>query len=168
MLVRQIQVAVDAMEDRLVLRIGTAADEEIRVFFTRRFLCELWPHLTAMLAGHLGTRPLPPSAAEAADGMAAPSATFTEPFRAENPSFPLGSNPLLASEATLETAGEGLCRLILREARERSFTLKLNAELLQALCAMLRAAAEQAAWNLPLDYTLTATGTAQPGKQLLH
>ena len=167
MQIRQIQVAGDALQDRLVLRIGTGADEEIRVFFTRRFLRELWPHLTAMLAGHLDARSLPAAAAEAE--RATPSATFADPFRADNPSFPLGSNPLLATEATLEAAGESLCRLILREGRERSFTLNMNAELLQALCAMLRAAAEQAAWNLPLDYTLPAAGSsAQPGKQLLH
>ena len=63
MQIRQIQVAGDALQDRLVLRIGTGADEEIRVFFTRRFLRELWPHLTAMLAGHLDARPLPAAAA---------------------------------------------------------------------------------------------------------
>jgi len=62
MQIRQIQVAGDALQDRLVLRIGTGADEEIRVFFTRRFLRELWPHLTAMLAGHLDARPLPATA----------------------------------------------------------------------------------------------------------
>jgi hypothetical protein len=50
------------VQDRLVLRIGTGADEEIRVFFTRRFLRELCPHLTAMLAGHPDARPLPATA----------------------------------------------------------------------------------------------------------
>jgi hypothetical protein len=83
----------------------------------------------------------------------------------------LGSTPLLASEATLEAAGDGLARLILREGRERNFNLNLNAELLQALCAMLRAASEQAAWNIKLDYTTTlsqVTRHSAPGKSLLH
>ena len=54
---------------------------------------------------------------------------------------------------TIRAAGDGLCRLTLRELKERSFTLTLNADLLQALCSMLRATCEQSKWDLPLDYT---------------
>ena len=164
--IRQIQVANDSVQDRLVLRIGTQGNEEIRIFITRRFLRELWPHLTAMLAGHLGAQPLPVAAGEAGAGGAA--ATFSEPFRDDNSTYPLGANPLLASEATLEAAGEGVCRLLLREGRERSFSLNLNSDLLQALCAMLRAASKQAAWNLELGYAQSAVAGAQPGGKLLH
>ena len=168
MQVRQLQVAHDSVQDRLVLRIGTQASEEIRVFLTRRFLRELWPHLSVMLAGHLGVaRPL----ATAPESQGGGSSTFAEPFREENPTYPLGSNPLLAAEATLEPAGDGLCRLILREMRERGVTLNLNAELLQALCAMLRAAAGQAGWDLALEHAAAAPSTAPatpPGKALLH
>jgi hypothetical protein len=167
MQVRQLQVAHDSVQDRLVMRIGTQANEEIRVFLTRRFVRELWPHLSAMLAGHLGAAgPLAAAPAGKEGGS-----TFAEPFREENPTYPLGSNPLLAAEATLEPAGDGLCRLILREMRERGVTLNLNAELLQALCAMLRAAAGQAGWDLALEYASAAPSTAAAapaGKTLLH
>lgn len=166
MQIRQIQVANDSVQDRLVLRIGTQGNEEIRIFVTRRFLRELWLHLTAMLAGHLGTRPLLKPAAEAE--AETPAATFSEPFRDENCTYPLGANPLLASEATLEPAGDGLCRLLVREGGERSFNLNLNADLLQALCSMLRAASEQANWSLQLDYAPPANAGTQPGNKLLH
>lgn len=168
MQIHQLQVANDSVQDRLLLRVGTGSNEEIRVHFTRRFLRELWPGLTTMLAGHLQARPT--LSKPAADGQAAP-ASFDQPFRADNPIYPLGSNPLLASEAVLEPAGDGQARLTLREGRERSFNLNLNAELLQALCAMLRAASEQARWDLPLDYgppaTVAPTAPATP-KKLLH
>jgi hypothetical protein len=168
MQVRQLQVAHDSVQDRLVLRIGTQANEEIRVFITRRFLRELWPHLATTLSG--AAAPAKPSPAPAED---APAATFAEPFREDNPTYPLGSNPLLAAEATLEAAGEGSWRLILREMRERGVTLNLNGELLQALCSMLRATAGQAGWDLALDY---AGGAPKPppatpapqGNKLLH
>jgi hypothetical protein len=166
--IRQIQVANDSVQDRLVLRIGTQGNEEIRIFFTRRFLRELWPHLTAMLAGHLGARPLLTPAGEAA--AETPAATFSEPFRDDASTYPLGANPLLASEATLEPAGDGVCRLLIREGRERSFNLNLNSDLLQALCAMLRAASDQAAWNLQLDYAPAPASAGSPpaGNKLLH
>jgi len=168
MSISQLQVANDSVQDRLVLRIATQANEEVRIFFTRRFLRELWPHFTAMLAGHLTQRPA--MAAEPDSAIPKPS-SFDQPFQDNNPNYPLGSSPLLASEATLEAAGDGLARLTLREGRERSFSLNLNADLLQALCSMLRAAGEQAQWNLTLDYDqapspLAAANT--PGKSLLH
>lgn len=120
-----------------------------------------------MLAGHLAARPQAPAEKPAGE----PAASFEQPFKEDNPSFPLGSTPLLASEATLTASGEGLARLILREGRERSFTLNVNGELLQALCAMLRKSAEQAGWGLALDYApaaapAPAADNAKPG--LLH
>jgi len=165
MQVHQIQVSNDSQQDRLILRIGTGTNEEIRVYFTRRFLRELWPALTATLAGHLQARPL---AGQAAAGEAAVTGGFDQPFRADNPIYPLGSNPLLATEAQLEPTGDGQACLTLREGRERSFKLNLNAELLQALCAMLRAASEQAAWDLALDYGKPGASAPARPTSLLH
>ena len=167
MQIRQIQVANDSLQDRLVLRIATQANEEIRVFFTRRFLRELWAHLMTMLLDHLAVQPVLSTDAPAAD-TPEEAAGFEKPFSNDDPLYPLGSMPLLASEATLEAAGPGLARLILREARERSFNMNLNAELLQALCAMLRAASEQAGWDLGLDYGQPAAAPSVSGKSFLH
>lgn len=168
MQISQLQVATDNVQDRLLLRVATPDNEEYRIFFTRRFLRELWPHFTTMLTGHLGQRPaLTPEP----DAATASPHTFEQQFRDNNPSYPLGSKPLLASEATLEPSGDGLARLILREGRERSFELNLSAEMLQALCAMLRAASEQAHWEIALEYQ-GAPGpmiiSHAPGKPLLH
>ena len=170
MQIRQIQVVCDAVQDRLTLRIATQANEEFRVWITRRYLRELWPHLVAMLSGHLAARPQEP--ADKQTTSASPS--FDQPFKEENPHFPLGATPLLASEATLTAASDGVARLIFREGRERSFTLNLNGELMQALCAMLRKSADQAGWSLALDYapaapvgtTLSPAGDKKHG--LLH
>lgn len=170
MQIRQIQVANDSIQDRLVLRIATQANEEIRVFFTRRFLRELWPHLIAMLLDHLAAPPAfsPETAQSETAAESETGATFEKPFTNDDPSFPLGSQPLLASEATLEVAGPGLARLILREARERSFNMNLNAELLQAFCSMLRASSDQAGWDLALDYGKPAAAPTGSGKSFLH
>lgn len=158
MRIQQLQVAADPIQDRLLLRISTPSQEEVRVFLTRRFLRELWPHLAGMLLGHLGARQIQLETQEAADGDAAPSDADGKS------SFPLGSTPLLAAEAKLEAAGDGLCRLMLKEFKERSFTMTLNADLLQALCSMLRASCEQSNWDLPLDYDVPARPTAPAGK----
>lgn len=194
MSVRQIQVANDSVQDRLILRIGTSANEEIRVYFTRRFLRDLWPHLAAMLTGHLAAAnldTLKPSHesgsnsgsnsgnrsnnesgstadAEAPEQSGTQSTSFDQAFQNDNPTYPLGAKPLLATEAVLDANGEGSATLTLREGRERSFKLSLNVELLQALCAMLRAANEHAGWDLSLDHTPPVSIARPPVNSLLH
>ena len=49
------------------------------------------------------------------------------------------------------------------KGRERSFLLALTPDLLQMLCAMLRAGAEQAQWNLALDYAAPEATAPMPG-----
>lgn len=164
MSIRQLQVATDAIQDRLILRVGTSANEEIRIYITRRFLREIWPHLTGMLHGHLAATPgLPGIAAQDAEATC-----FEQAFVEDNPTYPLGAAPLLASEAAVEATGGGKARLVLREGRERSFNLHLTAELLQALCAMLRAANEQARWDLPLSYDAPLPSGRPVPQALLH
>jgi hypothetical protein len=158
MQIRQLQVYCENIQDRLTLRIATPVNEEFRVYFTRRFLRELWPHLTAMLAGHLATRPpLEAHSDSETPGAQEQRPSFDEPFREDNPTYPLGTTPLLASEASLVAAGPGMARLTVSEARERSLNINLNADLMQALCAMLRASAEKANWDLILDYAQPAS-----------
>lgn len=160
MQIRQLQIACDLIQDRLLLRISTENDEEYRIWLTRRFLRELWPHL-AKLAGNQGTAtPL------IIDQPADNTATLDQVFSDENATYPLGSTPLLSSEVKCDTLGDGTFNLTFREGRERSFQLGLNAELLQTLCAMLHAGAEQAQWNLGLDYPSTTT-RATPSKSQL-
>jgi hypothetical protein len=158
MQVRQLQIAHDALQDRLVLRVATQADEEFRVWLTRRFLRELWPHLAKLLAHSNNSAPLP------ADVEAMPTPpSFEQAFQDDKAIYPLGSNPLLTSEIKVDTLSDGGYRLTFREGRERSFELGLTPDLLQAFCAMLRAGAEQAQWGLTLDYSAPDPTAPLPG-----
>lgn len=157
MQIRQLQIASDHLQDRLLLRVATQADEEYRVWLTRRFLRELWPHLAGLL-GKL-TTPAPAMVEE----EVAEQASFEQPFSDDNVTYPLGSSPLLTSEIKFDTLSDGNFSLTFREGRERSFQLGLTPDLLQALCAMLRAGAEQAQWNLALDYTAPSEPVPAPG-----
>ena len=87
MSIHQLQIAFDAVQDRLVLRVATTANEEIRAHLTRRFVREIWPHLMRVLNGHLGgampssgvlqpTRP-----ARTTAPSASPSRTTSSPAR---------------------------------------------------------------------------------------
>lgn len=162
MQIRQIQVARDALQDRLTLRISSQADEEFRVWLTRRFLRELWPHLTALLSGHLAPRPQAATETTTSPAATEPQASFDKPFQEDKATYPLGMSPLLASEVKLSPVSDGIVQITFREGWERSFNLSLNAEMLQALCAMLRNTAKQSAWDLVLDYDKSALAQTEP------
>lgn len=160
MQIRQLQVACDQVQDRLLLRISSQDDEEYRIWLTRRFLRDLWPHLSRLAGKQAVATPiigeLP--ADEAVD--------FDQAFSEENATFPLGSTPLLSSEIKVDTLSDGTFNLTFREGRERRFELAVNGDLLQTLCAMLRAGAEHAQWNLALDDTSAAASTTPPKEHL--
>lgn len=168
--IRQLQIQNENIQDRLLLRIATPANEEMRVHITRRFLRELWPHLVTMLEGHLASRPS--LTADATPASTNDTASFNEPYQADQPTLPLGATPILASEANLVTAGPGLAQLTLREGRERSVGLTLNNDLLRAFCSMLRAGAEKARWNLDLPWQAPSASPqpliVQDAPKLLH
>lgn len=148
MQIRQIQVANHVVEDRLHIRIATQDNEEIGVFMTRRFLRELWPHLMTVLLDRLATSP---NSQKPKKPGSSPS--FDQAFDNENPKFPLGETPLLASEVNLEMVGQEAVKVTFREGQERNISLSLDADLMHAFCAMLRSASDKACWDLQLDYT---------------
>jgi hypothetical protein len=164
MQIRQFIVASDKLQDRLVLRIATQDNEEIRIFFTRRFLSELWPFLITMLVEHLSIQP------SQSEDRASQIKAEESAFVSDNPYFPLGSRPFLATEAALEATGPDTARLFLREGRERSCNLNLTSEQMQMLCAMLRQGSQQSGWDLELGYgdTINASSTSGSGKGFLH
>lgn len=174
MQLRQLQVANDSLQDRLLLRVSTQQNEEIRIWLTRRFLRQIWPALLQM-----AERLAPPPAAASDDDEASDAndkGSFDQAFIEDDPLYPLGRKPLLASEAKLDLLENRSLRLTLSEGRERSCSLNLDGELLQFLLAMLRAAEQQSDWNLQLDYEEAPAKTPQPaladappgGSKLLH
>jgi len=168
--IRQLQIQNENIQDRLLLRIATPANEEMRVHITRRFLRELWPHLVTMLEGHLASRPS--LSTDPANTAASETASFSEPYQATQPTLPLGASPILASEANLVAAGPGLAQLTLREGRERSVALTLNGDLMRAFCSMLRAGADKARWDLELPWEAPSSSPqpliVQDAPKLLH
>jgi len=160
--IRQLQVVHDPLQDRLLLRVATPADEEYRAWLTRRFLHELWPALMKLV---------PPPAAQTAPAPAPTggATSFEQPFRDDNANYPLGTTPLLVNEIKLDRLVDGNLQLLFREGRERHFQIVLTPDLLHVFCAMLRSAAGKADWQLALDYgtpAVKAAPTAPPPSRL--
>lgn len=166
MQIQQLQVSYDAREDRLVLRIATSAREEILVALTRRLVKALWPYLQKMLATHLkgDATPEPIVVGEDIDGEPLTpeldAGSFSEPYDEADLSHPLGPEPVLAMESRLKPLDDAVCRITLGETRARTVSFDCDRDLMQALCAMIRATVAKAEWNLDLDALLVAESAA--------
>lgn len=155
--IRQFQLSNDLIQDRLLLRVAMQSDEEYRIWITRRFLRNIWPHLALRVT----SAPLRPSAPkpEIETGR---EPSYDQAFRDEKATYPLGSTPLLANELTYEILSDGNLRLSFREGKERQLTLPLPLNLLEVLLSLLRGSAEQLAWDLVLDYPQAPASDTPP------
>lgn len=117
MQIRQLQIANDHLQDRLILRVATQADEEYRVWFTRRFLRGLWPHLAKLSGKQAAPQPL------VGETPPAEAASFEQPFVDENATYPLGSTPLLTNEVKFDTLSDGTYSLTFEKAASAVFSL---------------------------------------------
>ncbi|MCB1887504.1 MAG: hypothetical protein KDH20_07845 [Rhodocyclaceae bacterium] len=160
--IHQIQIAYEAVPDRLLLRVSTQAGEEYLAHLTRRFVRQIWPSL-----GPLARAPEAVPAARPSSG----AGRFDKPYApADDLVRPLGQVPLLVSEARIERDKADHLVLVLREHRARSMSLTLNDSLLQVFCAMLRAGTRAADWDLDLDAAGDAPRAPQatPPTGVLH
>ena len=169
MAVHQLQIGYDAVPDRLLLRVCTRAGEEYLAHLTRRFVRHLWPALGAALAEASGQ----PLATDDEKRAAQTRGDFGKRYQVPGEvRHPLGRQPLLVAELRIEKLKDSRLRLVMREHRERSMTLTLDRALLEAFCAMLRASATTAEWDLELAYpgskaTPPSSSPATP-KSALH
>lgn len=170
MSLRQMQVSVDQYQDRLILRFSVGETDEYRAFVTRRLLRDLWPILMSGLGSEAAPEPMDKAQASQ------PPQDFSQDFNNPDATYPLGAKPLLVGEASLQAAPNHQYSLVLKEPRERSFSVTLDRNILHTLCAMLKAAAEGAQWDLPLAFVSAKTAAHSadpvampvPPKALLH
>jgi hypothetical protein len=153
--IHQLQLAFDAAEDRLLLRLSTTAGEEFRVFLTRRFVKMLWPHLLRTLeAGVVVKAP----AAEVRREVlaferekAVRETDFSQPFAAPGAAphqFPLGETPFVAIHGQLRVEAKGAYKLVLNPGDGRGVEIGLDERLMHSFCKLLESAARAGEWDL--------------------
>src|SRR4051812_10274380 len=110
MRIRQLSVTYLAEQDRILVRLNTAASEEMRLWLTRRLMLGLWPLLTRLLTAHLLKLEAAGTSLETADEdlrkMLADfrkeqflqEADFDTPYQENQAVLPLGEDPLLVTD----------------------------------------------------------------------
>lgn len=170
------QVSVNYLheQDRILVRINTHGNEEIRLWLTRR-LCVSWVPALRDMMGRM--RPTPPGEAVAVAQDAARwteefqqlqtlrQTDFNQPFKPDASTLPLGSEPLLVTTVRMTLQGQARLDLAFEEsllghkAQARGFQASLETELLQGCMRLLEQALDQSQWHraLPASAALDAS-----------
>ncbi len=157
--IHQLSLNHDVLQDRLLLRINTTAQEELRVWLTRRLSLGLQPHLE-----RLGTDIMAPQAsvqtpvlnehtrqmlAEFKQQENLGKADFSTPYN-EAGTLPLGPEPLLITDVQMSPQTDGTILLSFQEKLgpppHRGFQARVRADLIIGLHHLMRDAIHKANW----------------------
>lgn len=177
MRIRQLSVTYLAEQDRILLRMNTAASEEMRLWLTRRLMLGLWPLLTRLLTRHLLKLEAAGSSLETADDdlrkMLADfrkeqflqEADFDTPYKESQAALPLGDEPLLVTDVDAAPLPNGRLRLTFNEQppnaeTPRSFKMVMEPKLMQGLMHLLEQALVRSQWRESFEAQAAAEAAA--------
>ena len=166
MKIHQLSVTYVAEQDRILMRVNTAAAEEMRLWLTRRLMLGLWPLLSKLLTKHLLKLEAAGSSLDTADEglkkMLAEfrkeeflrDADFDTPYQENQAALPLGEEPLLVTDVDASPLPNGRLRLSFNERppetdKPRSFQMEMEPKLMQGLMHLLEQALARSQWREP-------------------
>ena len=177
--IHQISVTYVPEQDRCLVRINSQGGEELRLWFTRRLVLGLMPHLmrTAgeQMLQHTGPAVLAAPVEQQRQQMLASfqkeadayKGDYQTPFKAEASALPLGIEPALITEIQLTLLPSGKVDLQMMgktAAQTRNIKLGMTPQLMQGLLHLLGEAIKKSDWlrvpppvaELPMVQTLDA------------
>lgn len=143
-------------QDRLLLRVSTDNQLEVRLWLTRRALRLLWPLLLQMArASPEVALQSNPQARDALVGMqherALRQANFAEAFEETPRALPLGAEPILVVHIRTSRDEQGNQVLALLPQQGQGIHLTLDNTLLHSLCKLLQNAVAKSEWDIALQ-----------------
>ena len=155
-------------QDRLLLRVSTDDQLEVRLWLTRRSLRLLWPRLVQMArASPEVAMQSNPEARDALVGMqrerALSRANFAEPFAEVPREMPLGAEPILVARIQTDKDGDGHQVLGLVPQHGRGIRLTMDNNLLHSLCKLLQTAVAKSDWDMVLELPALQTQSDADG-----
>jgi hypothetical protein len=164
MKIHQLSVAYQGQQDRILMRVNTAAAQEVRLWLTRRLMMVLWPQLSKLFSAHLLKLEAAGNSLETADEglrkMLADfrkeeflkQADFDTPYQENRAQLPLGEEPLLVTDVDAAPLPNGRLRLSFNERATgieppRNFQMDMEPKLMQGLLHLLEQALALSHWQ---------------------
>jgi len=173
MRLRQIRIDFLPEPDRLLLRIATDDESELRFWFTRRYVRGLWPALVQMIqvvgAAREHADPETRKALlEFEHEKAVRQADFATPYQSAK-NLPLGVEPLLVTRLRVGPDGKGNAVLAMHPAQGQGIDLTMDAMLLHSFTRLLQNAVAKTDWDLDVHLpksTIPASAAGPAGQKL--
>ena len=165
--IHQLSINYQVEHDRILVLINTLAGEELRLWFTRRLVVNLLPHLSREVANvevRSGQVAVPDEAAKKMlvdfkKQASITQADFKTPFKATASTFPVGSEPLLVTHVNLSPVGNANLRIGFEEkmptgATHRGFEVTMASDLLHGFMHLFELAIKNSGWGIlpPQDH----------------
>lgn len=167
MRLRQIRIDYHQEQDRLLLRVSTDDESELRFWLTRRYVKGLWPALLKM-AERVGESRAhaDPSTRKAVVEFerekAVRQADFATPYQSAR-NLPLGAEPLLVTRLRAQADGRGNVLFALHPSQGQGMDLTMDATLLHSFSRLLQTAVSKTDWDLRLELALAPLPTTVGG-----
>ena len=161
MQIKQLQIAYAPEHDRILMRINSADQQEVRCWLTRRMVRLLLPSLDDMMQKLLASdRPLSEAGRKALLAMSREASLYSADFKSQfydkNTNTPLGTEPLLITQIELRPCGEiHNMDLTLRLCTSdgKGFEMRMAEQLQHGFADLLIKSCEQAQWELAFKGT---------------
>jgi hypothetical protein len=168
MRLHQLTLDFIAEQDRLLLRVSTDNQLELRLWLTRRALRLLWPLLLQMVrASPEVVLQNNPEARDALVGMqherALSQANFARPYEELARELPLGAEPILVARMQSNRDDDGNHILRLLPQQGQGINLTLDNTLLHSLCKLLQDAVAKSDWDIALELPALQTRSDADG-----
>ena len=159
--IHQVCVSYSQEHDRLLVRINTRSDEEVRLWFTRRLTLSLLPLLEKASAEQITRQASPLNPAAPLDEQrrrllenfqqeaASYNGDYQTPYREKLTALPLGPEPLLVTEVKITPLAEGELELNIIEKldeKTRHLHVKLDAQMTRGLVFLMNQALNTSLW----------------------
>jgi hypothetical protein len=162
--IHQLSVSHDEVQDRLLVRLNTQDAHEYRFWLTRRMALRLLPVMNQSLARLEAAQPGVAASDQSAQQILTEikrdaflqSADFATPYAAKAQLLPLGSEPLLVTDAQLTLQSNGSLEVVLQQKTGHSIQschLSLHVQLVHGLIHLVKETLVKADWEMATTST---------------
>jgi hypothetical protein len=166
----QFKMEYSAEQDRILFRMSTTDDTEIRLWFTRRFIKRFWGVLTKLTERDptvvTQTDPVAKRSVVAFQRESAVAQTdFSKTYEEKSePRLPLGVEPVLVTRLKATPQANGHYQLSFAPEKGNQVNITLNSQYLHSLTYLLLQVVRKTDWDLTLEAAEVAAAQARPAR----
>ena len=157
--IHQLSISHDERQDRLLLRLNTQDAKEFRFWLTRRMVMRLLPVMDQSIgrleAAQPGLAVADPAARQLLTELKRDAflqtADFATPYDGKVQQLPLGSEPLLVTDAQISLQASGGLQIVFQQKtgdNTQSCQMNLQASLVHGLIHLIRQCMAKADWAM--------------------